>query len=124
MVSARPQNPEFPDRAKLHNVYEDFTESEKSQARKVKQSAQMSDLYNDSELLLAEFGSYYGWQALKDAAQGRMTTRTFLALLEAARKLERTKRLERLDDMSVAIAALFNKKAANRLSKQEKKLKK
>lgn len=124
MVSARQQRPEFPDRASLHNVFDDFSESEKNQARQFKDSLQTPKQYNDKELLLAEFGRYYGWQALKDAAEDRMTARTFLALLEAARKIERSRRLERLDDISVAVAAILDKKAATRLSSQEKKLRK
>ncbi len=124
MVSARLEQPEYPDRSTLHNVYDDFTESEKTQTKEFKASLQSSRLYTDKELLLAEFGRYYGWDALKDAAEGRMTAWTFLALLEAARKIDRNRRLERLDDISVAVAAQLDKKAASRLKSQEKKLRK
>ena len=115
---------EWPNPEHLHNVYEDLSDSEKEQAKDLKQSLYDSKLYTDKELLLAEFGRYYGWQALKDAAEDRMTARTFIGLLEAGRKIERTRRLERLDDISVAVAAVMDKKAASKINSQEKKLRK
>lgn len=104
-----------------HNVYEDLSDEEKKKIKRFKTSLSYGE-YTPSELLLAEFGTYYGWEALKDAGTGRLTARAFFGLLEAGRKVERTRRLESLDDMTIAFRSILDKKATSKLNELRKKL--
>lgn len=58
---------------------------------------------NPVENLLAEFGDYYGWDAMCDVMAGRVNAETFLGLLAAGRRRDRVKRAARLRDMYEAV---------------------
>lgn len=60
-------------------------------------------------LLLAEFGLYFGWQAVKDVREDKMSFDDMNKLLAAARRIESTNRYNRVIDTYSAIIAPHDK---------------
>ena len=110
----------------VHKVIDDFTPEQlaKLKAIKAKSGAGASAFYRDNEMLLAEFGRYYGWQAVRDVLSDRVTYETFVALLNAGRALRLRERIESTQDMAAAIGATFGKKPEQALRKYLKTLEK
>lgn len=110
----------------VHKVIDDFTPEQlaKLKAIKAKSGAGASAFYRDNELLLAEFGKYYGWQAVRDVLSDRVTYETFIALLNAGRAMRLRERIESTQDMAAAIGATFSKKPEQALRKYLKGLEK
>ena len=108
----------------VHKVIDDFTPEQlaKLKAIKAKSGARASAFYRDNELLLAEFGKYYGWQAVRDVLSDRVTYETFIALLNAGRAMRLRERIESTQDMAAAIGATFSKKPEQALRKYLKTL--
>lgn len=108
----------------VHKVIDDFTPEQlaKLKAIKAKSGARASAFYRDNELLLAEFGKYYGWQAVRDVLSDRVTYETFIALLNAGRAMRLRERIESTQDMAAAIGATFSKKPEQALRKYLKGL--
>lgn len=108
----------------VHKVIDDFTPEQlaKLKAIKAKSGAGASAFYRDNELLLAEFGKYYGWQAVCDVLADRVTYETFIALLNAGRTMRLRERIESTQDMAAAIGATFGKKPEQALRKYLKGL--
>ena len=108
----------------VHKVIDDFTPEQlaKLKAIKAKSGARASAFYRDNEMLLAEFGRYYGWQAVRDVLSDRVTYETFIALLNAGRALRLRERIESTQDMAAAIGATFGKKPEQALRKYLKTL--
>ena len=108
----------------VHKVIDDFTPEQlaKLKAIKAKSGAGASAFYRDNELLLAEFGKYYGWQAVCDVLADRVTYETFIALLNAGRAMRLRERIESTQDMAAAIGATFGKKPEQALRKYLKGL--
>lgn len=108
----------------VHKVIDDFTPEQlaKLKAIKAKSGAGASAFYRDNELLLAEFGKYYGWQAVCDVLADRVTYETFIALLNAGRTMRLRERIESTQDMAAAIGATFSKKPGQSLRKYLKGL--
>lgn len=108
----------------VHKVIDDFTPEQlaKLKAIKAKSGARASAFYRDNELLLAEFGKYYGWQAVRDVLSDRVTYETFIALLNAGRALRIRERIETTQDMAAAIGVTFSKKPEQALRKYLKGL--
>lgn len=110
----------------VHKVIDDFTPEQlaKLKAIKAKSGAGASAFYRDNEMLLAEFGRYYGWQAVCDVLADRVAYETFVALLNAGRALRIRERIESTQDMAAAIGATFGKKPEQALRKYLKTLEK
>lgn len=108
----------------VHKVIDDFTPEQlaKLKAIKAKRGARASAFYRDNEMLLAEFGRYYGWQAVRDVLSDRVTCETFIALLNAGRAMRLRERIESTQDMAAAIGATFSKKPEQSLRKYLKNL--
>ena len=108
----------------VHKVIDDFTPEQlaKLKAIKAKSGAGASAFYRDNEMLLAEFGRYYGWQAVCDVLADRVAYETFVALLNAGRALRIRERIESTQDMAAAIGATFGKKPEQALRKYLKTL--
>ena len=108
----------------VHKVIDDFTPEQlaKLKAIKAKSGAGASAFYRDNEMLLAEFGRYYGWQAVCDVLADRVAYETFVALLNAGRALRIRERIESTQDMAAAIGATFGKKPEQALRKYMKNL--
>lgn len=104
-----------------HNVLDDYTPEQREQAAQIKSglhpSRGMKGYFQTSEEILAEFGRYYGWQAVLDASDGRIEAGTFVGLLAAARDSERKRRLDRLSDMKLVMDSLFSSKGQKALEK-------
>nr|DAJ10013.1 MAG TPA: hypothetical protein [Caudoviricetes sp.] len=110
----------------VHKVIDDFTPEQlaKLKAIKAKSGARASAFYRDKEMLLAEFGRYYGWQAVRDVMTDRVAYETFIALLNAGRALRLRERIESTQDTAAAIGAVLSKKPGQALRKYLKKLEK
>lgn len=109
----------------VHKVIDDFTPEQLAKLkamRKASSGAGASAFYRENELLLAEFGKYYGWQAVRDVLSDRVTYETFIALLNAGRALRLRDRIETTQDMAAAIGATFSKKPEQSLRKYLKEL--
>ena len=108
----------------VHKVIDDFTPEQlaKLKAIKAKSGARASAFYRDNEMLLAEFGRYYGWQAVRDVLSDRVAYETFIALLNAGRAMRLRERIESTQDMAAAIGATFSKKPEQALRKYLKNL--
>lgn len=108
----------------VHKVIDDFTPEQlaKLKAIKAKSGARASAFYRDNEMLLAEFGRYYGWQAVRDVLSDRVTYETFIALLNAGRAMRLRDRIESTQDMAAAIGATFSKNPEQALRKYLKNL--
>lgn len=108
----------------VHKVIDDFTPEQlaKLKAIKAKSGAGASAFYRDNELLLAEFGKYYGWQAVCDVLADRVTYETFIALLNAGRTMRLRERIESTQDMAAAIGVTLSKKPEQSLRKYLKGL--
>ena len=109
----------------VHKVIDDFTPEQLAKLkamRKASSGARASAFYRDNEMLLAEFGRYYGWQAVRDVLSDRVTYETFVALLNAGRALRIRERIESTQDMAAAIGATFGKKPEQALRKYLKTL--
>lgn len=108
----------------VHKVIDDFTPEQlaKLKAIKAKSGASASAFYRDNEMLVAEFGKYYGWQAVCDVLADRVAYETFIALLNAGRALRIRERIESTQDMAAAIGATFSKKPEQALRKYLKQL--
>ena len=92
----------------VHKVIDDFTPEQLAKLkamRKASSNAGASAFYRDNEMLLAEFGRYYGWQAVRDVLSDRVAYETFVALLNAGRALRIRERIESTQDMAAAIGA-------------------
>lgn len=104
-----------------HNVLDDYTPEQREQAARIKSglhpSSGLKSYYQTNEEVLAEFGRYFGWQALLDANDGRIEASTFVGLLSAARDEERHRRLDRLSDMKLVMDSLFSKQGQKALEK-------
>lgn len=59
--------------------------------------------------LLAEFGYYYGWQAVKDVRDCVITEEEMFVLLEGARKVYYNKLVEKSQVMTTAVATPLSK---------------
>lgn len=110
-----------------HRVLDDLTPEQVAKLRALKQSSESmtlpaSNFYTPHELLLAEFADYYGWQALRDAEEGRIEWRTFYGLLYAGRSLHLRRRIERMVDVFNATACAAAKDGAKILNRQLKDL--
>ena len=89
----------------LHRAIDGLSEETLAKIRRLKgEAAGVSDAFTPSEMLLAEFGHFYGWDAVKDALEGRVTWRTFQALLEAGRAIKKRERAELVADIFDAVA--------------------
>lgn len=111
----------------VHKVIDDFTPEQLAKLkamRKASSNARASAFYRDNEMLLAEFGKYYGWQAVRDVLSDRVEYETFIALLNAGRAMRLRERIEYTQDMAAAIGATFSKKPEQALRKYLKKLEK
>ena len=109
----------------VHKVIDDFTPEQLAKLkamRKASSNAGASAFYRDNEMLLAEFGRYYGWQAVRDVLSDRVAYETFVALLNAGRALRIRERIESTQDMAAAIGATFGKKPEQALRKYLKTL--
>lgn len=108
----------------VHKVIDDFTPEQlaKLKAIKAKSGARASAFYRDNEMLVAEFGKYYGWQAVCDVLADRVAYETFIALLNAGRALRLRERIEYTQDTAAAIGATFGKKPEQALRKYLKQL--
>lgn len=108
----------------VHKVIDDFTPEQlaKLKAIKAKSGAGAPAFYRDNELLLAEFGKYYGWQAVCDVLADRVSYETFIALLNAGRAMRVRERIESTQDMAAAIGATLSKKPEQALRKYLKSL--
>lgn len=108
----------------VHKVIDDFTPEQlaKLKAIKAKSGAGASAFYRDNELLLAEFGKYYGWQAVRDVLADRVAYETFIALLNAGRAMRLRERIEYTQDTAAAIGATLGKKPEQALRKYLKGL--
>lgn len=105
---------------KLHRVIDDLTPEELEKVRAVKAASSHgpeADNYLPSERLLAELGSYYGWQAVVDAANGRIAFQSMPGLISGARSLRLQERIENLEDIRVAVAAGIGGKGTDKLFK-------
>lgn len=111
----------------VHKVIDDFTPEQLAKLkamRKASSAARASAFYRDNEMLLAEFGKYYGWQAVRDALLDRVAYETFIAMLNAARALRLRERIEYTQDTAAAIGAVLSKKPEQALRKYLKTLEK
>lgn len=111
----------------VHKVIDDFTPEQLAKLkamRKASSNAGASAFYRDNEMLLAEFGRYYGWQAVCDVLADRVAYETFVALLNAGRALRFRERIESTQDMAAAIGAVLSKKPEQALRKYLKNLEK
>lgn len=111
----------------VHKVIDDFTPEQLAKLkamRKASSGAGASAFYRDNEMLLAEFGRYYGWQAVRDVLSDRVTYETFIALLNAGRAMRIRERIETTQDMAAAIGATLSKKPEQTLRKYLKSLEK
>lgn len=108
----------------VHKVIDDFTPEQlaKLKAIKAKSGAGASAFYRDNEMLLAEFGRYYGWQAVRDVLADRVAYETFIAMLNAGRALRLRERIEYTQDTAAAIGATLGKKPEQALRKYLKQL--
>ena len=109
----------------VHKVIDDFTPEQLAKLkamRKASSGAGASAFYRDNELLLAEFGKYYGWQAVRYVLSDRVTYETFIALLNAGRAMRIRERIESTQDMAAAIGATLSKKPEQALRKYLKDL--
>lgn len=109
----------------VHKVIDDFTPEQLAKLkamRKASSNAGASAFYRDNEMLLAEFGRYYGWQAVRDVLSDRVSYETFIALLNAGRALRLRERIESTQDTAAAIGATFSKKPEQALRKYLKTL--
>lgn len=109
----------------VHKVIDDFTpeQLEKLKAmRKAESGSKASAFFRDHELLLAEFGKYYGWAAVRDVMEDRVSTDSFIALLNAGRSLALRDRIARVNDVYVACGAAQAKKGDKILQKYVKQL--
>ena len=108
----------------VHKVIDDFTPEQlaKLKAIKAKSGAGASAFYRDNELLLAEFGKYYGWQAIRDVLADEVSYETFIALLNAGRSLAIRDRILHVNDMYVAVGASQAKKGDKVLKQYVKQL--
>lgn len=97
-----------------HAVIDDLTPEQLAKLRALKQrtsnaAVPASTFYTPHELQLAEFADYYGWQALRDAQEGRIEVSTFYGLLFAGRSIRLRRRMENLVDMFNAVACANTK---------------
>ena len=108
----------------VHKVIDDFTPEQLAKLKAIKAggNARASAFYRDNEMLVAEFGKYYGWQAVCDVLADRVAYETFVALLNAGRALRIRERIETTQDMAAAIGATFSKKPEQALRKYLKTL--
>lgn len=70
-------------------------------------------------VLLAEFGLFFGWQAVVDARNDKISFQEMNKLLSAARRIESTNRYNRIIDNYVAIAAQYDKGKALKATLKE-----
>lgn len=61
--------------------------------------------------MLAEFGFYYGWDAIKDVLEDNLSARLFMDLLTSGRKFYQSHMLNQMLDTYNAQAATQSKKA-------------
>lgn len=74
-------------------------------------------------VLLAEFGLYFGWQAVKDVREDRLSFEELNKMLSAARKIKAMNRYNEVMDIYLAYAAVHDKKGAAALKETLKSLK-
>lgn len=110
----------------VHKVIDDFTPEQLAKLKAIKAggNARASAFYRDNEMLLAEFGRCYGWQAVRDVLADRVAYETFIAMLNAGRALRLRERIEYTQDTAAAIGATLSKKPEQALRKYLKKLEK
>lgn len=109
----------------VHKVIDDFTPEQLAKLKAMKQAeskSKASAFFRDDELLLAEFGKYYGWQAIRDVMADEVSYDTFIALLNAGRSLAIRDRILRVNDMYVAVGASQAKKGDKVLKQYVKQL--
>lgn len=78
--------------------------------------------YTPTEMLLAEYADYYGYEALRDALEGRITAATFQGLLAAGRTRATLRRAETMRDMYTAIACAMSKNGNQKLETEIKRM--
>lgn len=74
-------------------------------------------------VLLAEFGLYFGWQAVKDVREDNISFQEMNKILSAARKIRAMNRYNEVMDIYLAYAAVHDKKGAAALKETLKSLK-
>lgn len=103
-----------------HRVIDDLTAEELEKVKAVKadhETSSLSDIYIPSERLLAEFGSYFGWEALLAAKRGEIAAATFAGLIAGARSVRIQERLEQMEDTRMAVAAAIGDKKTQEVYK-------
>lgn len=109
----------------VHKVIDDFTPEQVAKLKAMREAeskAKASAFFRDDELLLAEFGKYYGWQAIRDVMADEVSYETFIALLNAGRSLAIRDRILHVTDMYVAVGAAQAKKGDKVLRQYVKQL--
>ena len=87
-----------------------LTPEEWEKVKRAKRRREAKDNVDTSWYLLAEFGSYYGYQAIKDARSNKITWEEFEILLEAGRKHHHAK-LYQQAEIIMATEAIKHKKS-------------
>ena len=108
-----------------HKVIDEFTPEQLAKleaTREAESKSKASAFFRDDELLLAEFGKYYGWQAVRDVMANKVSYETFIALLNAGRSLAIRDRILRVNDMYIAVGATQAKKGDKVLKQYVKQL--
>lgn len=103
-----------------HRVIDDLTAEELEKVRAVKadqETKPLSAIYIPSERLLAEFGMYFGWEALLSAQSGMISAGTFGGLIAGARSVRIQERLEQMEDTRMAVAAAIGDKKTQEVYK-------
>ena len=109
----------------VHKVIDDFTPEQLAKLKAMKQAeskSKASAFFRDDELLLAEFGKYYGWQAIRDVLADEVSYETNKAWVNAGRSLAIRDHILRVNDMYVAVGASQAKKGDKVLKQYVKQL--
>lgn len=67
--------------------------------------------------MVAQFGLYFGWEAVKSARNNEITGEEMFALIEGAKKARTADLIEQTEALRVAVASIFSKSPSNAFKK-------
>lgn len=111
----------------MSRIIEGISPENLAKIRALKSSLNAADTpasayFTPSEALLAEFGAYYGWTAVRDVLNHDVEAATFVGLLHAGRSRHLRQRAEHIADTYNAVACALSKKGDEALKRTLQKL--
>lgn len=92
----------------------DLTPEDEAKVERLKRSKEKTKV-SPEELLVAEFGYYYGWQAMLDLLDNKVTLEDAMKLLEGGRKVWNSKMVDQAYAMYIASAAANSGKKSKQI---------